>query len=93
MAELEKIDPWLRLHDVIQSHPQPSNSPVDLVEVVFSEYFAQLDKLLATRPKEAVRSYMLLQAFVQTQRLWDMGWAKEYHAHTWDGWAKVSYAS
>lgn len=90
MAELEEMNPWLRLHDVIQSHPRPGNTTIDTVEVVFPEYFAELEKTLAGRTKETVRSYMLFQAFIQTQGLWDMDWAKRYHAHTWDWWGTVS---
>ncbi|KJZ80291.1 hypothetical protein HIM_00141 [Hirsutella minnesotensis 3608] len=76
--DLAIIAPHLGLDKTIVSFGSHYNKTVRTVEVVQPNLIAAIDKLAADQSRETIRSWLLLQAYLQTVDLWEMKWAKRW---------------
>ncbi|KAH7155060.1 hypothetical protein B0J13DRAFT_654601 [Dactylonectria estremocensis] len=67
--ELSSLVPELRVGGVVSHQPGLREQHVDELEVMFPQYWKDLQGIIQRTSKNAIRAYMIWKAFVQTQEI------------------------
>ncbi|KHO01904.1 Peptidase M13 [Metarhizium album ARSEF 1941] len=85
LEELNRTNP-LRLDGILLTMAHGEEEKIATVDVLFQDSLRKYWQVLRGFSRETLRTYMMWQAFLQTEELWDMSWAKEWrafkHAHS-----------
>ncbi|PHH73957.1 hypothetical protein CDD82_5182 [Ophiocordyceps australis] len=93
LAKVGELAPTLFLDKTVESLGKSVGAMIERVEVVYPKTIKKIDGVVRESRREAVRTYMLWQAYQQTQQVWDMEWSKRWRMASYSSWGKPDNAT